>query len=53
MTDLVAAEWLKLRTTRLLHGMIPVALAVSVAAVAGSVLATDLLPESYRWTPNP
>lgn len=41
MTDLVAAEWLKLRTTRLLHGMIPAAVAISFAAVAGSVLATD------------
>jgi ABC-2 type transport system permease protein len=39
--DLVAAEWLKLRTTRLLLGMIPTAVAISVAAVAGSVLATD------------
>ena len=41
MTDLVAAEWLKLRTTRLLHGMIPAAVLISFAAVAGSVLATD------------
>jgi ABC-2 type transport system permease protein len=41
MNDLVAAEWLKLRTTRLLHGMIPAAVAVSAAAVTGSVLATD------------
>ena len=38
MTDLVAAEWLKLRTTRLLHGMIPAAVAISCAAVAGVVL---------------
>lgn len=41
MSDLVAAEWLKLRTTRLLHGMIPAALALSLAAVAGAVLAAD------------
>jgi ABC-2 type transport system permease protein len=41
MIDLVAAEWLKLRTTRLLHGMVPAAIAISLAAVAGSVLATD------------
>lgn len=38
MIDLVAAEWLKLRTTRLLHGMIPAATAISLAAVAGTVL---------------
>ena len=41
MNDLLAAEWLKLRTTRLLHGMIPAAVGISFAAVAGSVLATD------------
>lgn len=41
MIDLVAAEWLKLRTTRLLHGMVPVAVALSAAAVAGSTLAAD------------
>lgn len=41
MNDLVAAEWLKLRTTRLLHGTIPAAVAISFAAVAGTVLATD------------
>jgi ABC-2 type transport system permease protein len=39
--DLVAAEWLKLRTTRVLHGVVPATVAVSVAAVAGSVLAAD------------
>jgi ABC-2 type transport system permease protein len=39
--DLVAAEWLKLRTTRLLHGVVSASVAVSVAAVAGSVLAAD------------
>jgi ABC-2 type transport system permease protein len=38
MIDLVAAEWLKLRTTRLLYGSIPAAVALSFAAVAGAVL---------------
>ena len=42
MNDLVAAEWLKLRTTRLLHGMIPAAVAISLAAVAGTVLSADV-----------
>jgi ABC-2 type transport system permease protein len=41
MIDLVAAEWLKLRTTRLLHGAIPLAVALSFAAVAGEVVAAD------------
>jgi cytochrome P450 len=41
MRDLLAAEWLKLRTTRLLHAGVPLAVGLSVAAVAGSVLATD------------
>lgn len=41
MTGLVAAEWLKLRTTRLLHGMVPAAVAISVLAVAGVVLSAD------------
>ena len=41
MIDLVAAEWLKLRTTRLLHGMILAAVAISFAAVGGTVLAAD------------
>ncbi len=41
MTDLVAAEWLKLRTIRLLYGSIPAAVAISFAAVAGAVLAAD------------
>jgi ABC-2 type transport system permease protein len=41
MIDLVAAEWLKLRTTRLLHGSIPAAVALSFAAVAGAVVAAD------------
>lgn len=36
MTDLVAAEWLKLRTTRVLHGMLPAAVAISSAAVLES-----------------
>ena len=39
--ELVAAEWLKLRTTRLLQGMIPAAVAISCAAVAGVVLSAD------------
>ena len=41
MIELVAAEWLKLRTTRLLQGMIPAAVAISCAAVAGVVLSAD------------
>lgn len=41
MIDLLAAEWLKLRTTHLLHGMIPAAVAISCAAVAGAVLSAD------------
>ena len=41
MSKLVSAEWLKLRTTRVLHGMIPVVVVVSLAAVAGAVLAAD------------
>jgi ABC-2 type transport system permease protein len=41
MIDLVAAEWLKLRTTRLLYGTIPAAVALSFAAVAGAVLSAD------------
>lgn len=40
MIDLVAAEWLKLRTTRLLHGTIPAAVALSLAAVAGMVMSS-------------
>lgn len=40
MFDLIAGEWLKLRTTRLLYGTVPVAVLLSLAAVAGSVLAT-------------
>jgi ABC-2 type transport system permease protein len=41
LVDLVAAEWLKLRTTRLLLGAIPLAVGLSVAAVAGEVVAAD------------
>jgi ABC-2 type transport system permease protein len=41
MSDLIAAEWLKLRTTRVLLGMVPAAVLLSFAAVAGSVFATD------------
>jgi ABC-2 type transport system permease protein len=40
MNNLVAAEWLKLRTTRLLYGTIPAAVALSLAAVAGMVLSS-------------
>jgi ABC-2 type transport system permease protein len=45
MIDLVAAEWLKLRTTHLLYGTIPAAIALSFAAVAGVVLAADSAAE--------
>lgn len=38
MNDLVSAEWLKLRTTRVLYGTIPATIAISVAAVAGTIL---------------
>ncbi len=41
MIDLVAGEWLKLCTTRLLAGMIPAAIAISSAATAGAVLSSD------------
>lgn len=41
MIDLVAAEWLKLRTTRLLLGLVPAAVAISSAAVAGAALSAD------------
>ncbi|MPZ68926.1 MAG: hypothetical protein GEU71_05295 [Actinobacteria bacterium] len=41
MMNLVSAEWLKLRTTRLLHGMIPATVVLSAAAVAGAVLSLD------------
>jgi ABC-2 type transport system permease protein len=45
MIDLVAAEWLKLRTTRLLYGSIPAVVALSFAAVAGAVLSADSAAE--------
>jgi ABC-2 type transport system permease protein len=41
MNDLLAAEWLKLRTTRLLFGLVPAAVALSAVAVIGTVLAED------------
>jgi ABC-2 type transport system permease protein len=41
MRDLVAAEWLKLRTTRLIYGIAAAAVLLSLAAVTGAVLATD------------
>jgi ABC-2 type transport system permease protein len=41
MSDLVAAELLKLRTTRLLIWLVPAAIALSAAAVIGTVLAED------------
>lgn len=51
MFDLIAGEWLKLRTTRLLYGTVPVAVLLSLAAVAGSVLATARtdIPQSAAW----
>jgi ABC-2 type transport system permease protein len=39
--DLVVAEWLKLRTTRLVVAVVPAAVALSFAAVAGAVLSMD------------
>jgi ABC-2 type transport system permease protein len=39
VTDLVAAEWFKLRTTRLLLGLVPAAVALSLASLAGVVVA--------------
>lgn len=41
MSRLVRAEWLKLTTTRLLWGMIPAAVLLSLAAVTGAVLSAD------------
>jgi len=41
MNDLVAAELLKLRTTRLLLWLIPSSVALSAAAVIGTVIAED------------
>ena len=40
MTNLIAAEWLKLRTTRLLIGTLPVAVVLSLAAVTGMVVSS-------------
>lgn len=40
MSDLIAGEWMKLRTTRLLQGTVPAAVLLSLAAVTGSILAT-------------
>jgi len=40
MNDLLAAEWLKLRTTRLLYGTVPAAVVLSVAAVVGMVVSS-------------
>ena len=50
MMDLVAAEWLKLRTTRLLYGSVPAAVALSFAAVAGAVLSADSAAELESTT---
>ena len=41
MTALLHAEWLKLTTTRLLWGLVPGAVLLSVAAVTGAVLSAD------------
>jgi ABC-2 type transport system permease protein len=41
MPEILAAEWLKLRTTRLVYGMTAAAVLLSFAAVAGAVLAAD------------
>lgn len=40
-TGLIGAEWLKVRTTRLLHGTLPAAVAISAAGVAGAVVSAD------------
>jgi ABC-2 type transport system permease protein len=40
MIDLVAAEWLKLRTTRLLVATVPAAIVLSLAAVAGMAVSS-------------
>ena len=40
MSDLLAGEWLKLRTTRLLQSMLPAAIALSLTAVAGMVVSS-------------
>ncbi|MGH9119113.1 MAG: hypothetical protein ACRD0A_14895 [Acidimicrobiales bacterium] len=41
MIPLIAAEWMKLRTTRLLAGMLSGAVVISAAAAAGAVLSRD------------
>ena len=41
MRTLIAAEWRKIRTTRLLHGSVPSTIALSALAVVGVVLAAD------------
>lgn len=41
MRHLLAAEWLKLRTTRLLAGIVPATIVISVLAVAGATLSAD------------
>ena len=41
LPTLVGAEWLKVRTTRLLHGTLPTAVAISAAGVAGAVVSAD------------
>jgi ABC-2 type transport system permease protein len=50
MIDVVAAEWLKLRTTRLRYGSIPAAITLSFAAVAGAVLSADSATELESTT---
>ncbi len=41
MGRLLAAEWLKARTSRLLVATVPAAVLISAAAVAGAVLSAD------------
>jgi ABC-2 type transport system permease protein len=41
ITDLIGAEFLKVRTTRLLHATLPTAVAISAAGVAGAVASSD------------
>jgi ABC-2 type transport system permease protein len=42
MARLVAAEWLKLRTTRILWGTVPAVVLLSAVAVAGLVLSSEV-----------
>ena len=42
MARLVAAEWLKLRTTRILWGAVPAVVLLSAVAVAGLVLSSEV-----------